>query len=283
MAEKDLSATVDFKGDPSGIYLSSFAAGLGSQNVGLTASEYRVWSDIMYSPTPSFNAETDVNILTEMEAVTIGDGPIYENKDGNITLGSSNVGDGDGTNSGVMFAGPVLKKGGTMYYQTVITTDTILDPTLVNAQIYGGPVIRLANAKFYTQQRTGGYNSGVGYLDIIFTQGDKIDFRIRDITGYDEYYIGAYIPDFKMVYPDTYNSSRGDSEYEVTIALNDHKISMWINGKALLLDHQLFDLQGTSTDEENVLEIEPKPSKSSAILKELAKIAIPITLSSCVL
>jgi stage V sporulation protein B len=35
--------------------------------------------------------------------------------------------------------------------------------------------------------------------------------------------------------------------------------------------------------EENVLEIENKPSKTSVILKELAKIAIPITLSSCVL
>ncbi len=35
--------------------------------------------------------------------------------------------------------------------------------------------------------------------------------------------------------------------------------------------------------EENVLEIDIKPSKSSLILKELMKIAIPITLSSCVL
>ena len=35
--------------------------------------------------------------------------------------------------------------------------------------------------------------------------------------------------------------------------------------------------------EENVLEIESKPSKSKDILKDLAKIAIPITLSSCVL
>lgn len=250
-----LKEALDFQGNAKGIYLSAFAAGLGSENVKFTASNYRVWSDLMFTPTPVFNSETDVNILSEMEAITIGGGAIYKTEKGNVTIGSSEFGDGDGTNSGVMFAGSVLREGGTMYYHTVIHADTELDPTLVNAQTYGGPVIRLANAKFYMQQRTGGYDSGVGYFDILFTNGDSIDFRIRDLTGYDEYYVGASIPDFKIIYPDTYNASIGSGEYEVTIALNNRYISMWINGKALLLNHSLFDLKGTSTDNEYVMEM----------------------------
>lgn len=53
-------------------------------------------------------------------------------------------------------------------------------------------------------------------------------------------------------------------------------------GMVFLYIRKIF-FKDTAFYEENVLEIEPKPSKSSAILKELAKIAIPITLSSCVL
>lgn len=255
LSDFKLEEAVDSTGNPNGIYLSSFGVGVGSENASFTASGYRVWSEILYTPTPAFDSKNDINMLSAMEAVKIGEGPVLNNENGKLTLGSSEFGDGDGKNSGVMYAGPILREGGTMYLRTVITTDTEYDPSLMNAQTYGGPVIRLANARAYRQDRTGGFSSGDGYFDILFTRGDSIDFRIRTDTGYDLFYIGANIPDFKIVYPDTYNGSRGDSEYEVTIAISNRYISMWINGKALLLDHSLFDLKGTGNDSEFAMDI----------------------------
>lgn len=230
------------------VTVNDFMPGLICVNYTGTVSDFWFWCSKEDAPElnaigaaakkPEFDKSTDTNVTSKMPAVMAGkDGEYKIEKNGTITIKSNGVGEGEGTDSGAYFSAGI-KRAGTMYMRTVIKPERTLDETIATTAIYGGPAIRLANATASVDDSGDQH----GFLDILFTERDGIDVRIRDQFGSDVKYMGAISIGLKVAYPDTNTFVRGTGEYEVVIKLSMTRLSMWVNGVCVINDYKLHNI-----------------------------------------
>lgn len=230
------------------VTVNDFMPGLICVNYTGTISDFWFWCSKEDAPElnggaaaaekPEFNKATQTNVTSKMPVVMAGkDGEYKLEKNGTITIKSNGVGEGEGTDSGAYFSAGI-KRTGTMYMRTVIKPERTLDETIATTAIYGGPAIRLANATASVSD-TGDQH---GYLDILFTERDGIDVRIRDQFGSDVTYMGAISIGLKVAYPDTNTFIRGTGEYEVVAKLSMTRLSLWVNGVCVINDYKLHNI-----------------------------------------
>ena len=244
--------------DPRKVTVNEFVPGLITINHTGSLRDFWFWCSKEDAPVlnlpgqdeekPQFNAASDTDVTFNMPAVMAGkNGSYKQEKDGTLTITSSDVGEGEGTDSGAYFSSGI-KRTGTMYMRAVIKPERTLDEEIATTAIYGGPVIRLANAWCYTSDS----DIKQGFLDILFTEKDGIDMRLRDESGVDITYIGAISIGAKVAYPDTNTFVRGDGEYEVVIALSMNKISMWVNNVCVLNGYKLHNIENFDNNDYHV-------------------------------
>ncbi len=229
------------------VTVNDFMPGLICVNYTGTVSDFWFWCSKEDAPElnssaaaekPVFNKETQTNVTSKMLAVIAGkDGEFKLEKNGTLSIKSNNVGEGEGTDNGAYFSAGI-KRIGTMYMRTVIKPERTLDETIATTAIYGGPAIRLANATASVDDSGDQH----GFLDILFTERDGIDVRIRDQFGSDVKYMGAISIGLKVAYPDTNTFIRGTGEYEVVAKLSMTRLSLWVNGVCVINDYKLHNI-----------------------------------------
>ena len=213
----------DYKFESNGLTYDTFEFGIGFVCCQGTVSGVKAWcaKDEYKQPdmTPVYNSEkhTDINSLLQMEVV--GSTPTAKKTDGLFGVIGNDMTTCDYVNYGDL--SQIID--GTLYYNAIVKEGIAQD----NADNNGGAILRIAKAKF-------GINTGT--LGVLFSKSLGIRLVLLD----DNNKILAYITD--LDYSGTSAKTRPNTDLNITAAIDENAISLYINGVTLLIEHSLEDL-----------------------------------------